>query len=82
MVRKKIIEIAFPNTRHRWCLWHILKKSPEKLKSYKEYKSITLHLHNIVCDSLTIDEFEERWHGMIEKYNLPKFGLQIWNKKW
>jgi len=25
------IEIVFPNTRHHWCLWHIMKKLPEKL---------------------------------------------------
>ncbi|CAL2239793.1 unnamed protein product [Prunus armeniaca] len=29
---KDAIEIAFPNTRHRWCLWHIMKKLHEKLK--------------------------------------------------
>lgn len=29
---KKAIQIVFPKERHRWCLWHILKKMPENLK--------------------------------------------------
>ena len=32
---KNAIEVVFPNTRHWWCLWHIMKKLPEKLKRYK-----------------------------------------------
>ncbi|XP_034225566.1 protein FAR-RED IMPAIRED RESPONSE 1-like [Prunus dulcis] len=67
---KNAIEIVFPNTRHRWCLWHIMKKLHEKLKSYKHYESIKFALENIVYDSLTNIEFEDRWKEMIEKYEL------------
>ena len=35
---KNAIEIVFPNARHRWCLWHIMKKVPEKLQGYSRYK--------------------------------------------
>jgi len=34
------IEIVFPNTRHWWCLWHTIKKIPEKLQGYTHYKRI------------------------------------------
>ncbi|KAI5430378.1 hypothetical protein KIW84_034820 [Lathyrus oleraceus] len=37
---KNVIELVFPTTRHRWCLWHIMKKIPEKLSGYGEYKRI------------------------------------------
>ncbi|XP_050379712.1 protein FAR-RED IMPAIRED RESPONSE 1-like [Argentina anserina] len=69
---RNAIEIVFPNTRHRWCLWHILKKLPEKLKGYAKYESISITLLNTVYNSLSRIEFEERWDEMIKKYELQK----------
>ncbi|KAA8524958.1 hypothetical protein F0562_011404 [Nyssa sinensis] len=67
---KKAIEKVFPNTRHRWCLWHIMKKIPEKLKGYKQYESIKFILQKAVYDTLSPNEFECSWNSMIEKYKL------------
>ncbi|XP_028066846.1 protein FAR-RED IMPAIRED RESPONSE 1-like [Camellia sinensis] len=64
------IEIVFPQDRHRWCLWHIMKKIPEKLRGYSQYESIKVALSNAVYDSFTKDEFEEYWEAMIENFNL------------
>ncbi|XP_057471940.1 protein FAR1-RELATED SEQUENCE 5-like [Actinidia eriantha] len=64
------ISIVLPNARHHWCLWHILKKIPDKLKGYKDYKSIRYELHNAIYDSLTIGEFEENWANVINKFQL------------
>ncbi|XP_028085358.1 protein FAR-RED IMPAIRED RESPONSE 1-like [Camellia sinensis] len=64
------IEIVFPQARHRWCLWHIMKKIPEKLRGYSQYDSIKVALSNAVYDSFTKDEFEEYWQAMIAKFNL------------
>ena len=69
-VMKNAIEIVFPNTRHRCCLWHILKKVPEKLGKYAEYHTIRFSLHAVVYDSQTPIEFEEAWHDMLDKYDL------------
>ncbi|KAH9777143.1 protein FAR1-RELATED SEQUENCE [Citrus sinensis] len=33
---QKAIENIFPTTRHRWSLWHIMKKVSEKLGAFKE----------------------------------------------
>ncbi|KAK9206151.1 hypothetical protein WN943_016424 [Citrus x changshan-huyou] len=67
---QKAIEVVFPHARHRWCLWHIMKKLPEKLKGYKKYEVIKLTMQNIVYDSLIPSDFDERWMVFIEKYNL------------
>ena len=65
---KKATEIVFPNARHRWCLWHIMKKLPEKLRGYKEYEAIKFGIQNAGYDSLTTEEFEENWGKFIGEY--------------
>jgi len=37
---QNVIVLVFPTTRHRWCLWHIMTKIPEKLSRYGKYKNI------------------------------------------
>ncbi|XP_022869242.1 protein FAR1-RELATED SEQUENCE 5-like [Olea europaea var. sylvestris] len=64
------IQIVFPNTRHRWCLWHILKKLPEKFGYHKDKSSIFSCMHGLVYDSQFVEEFEEGWELMIMHYNL------------
>ncbi|XP_028077431.1 protein FAR1-RELATED SEQUENCE 6-like isoform X1 [Camellia sinensis] len=67
---KKAIEIVFPNARHRWCLWHIMKKLSEKLSGYEQYESMQLCMQKVVYDSLTKEEFEENWAKFIENHQL------------
>ncbi|KAG6642748.1 hypothetical protein CIPAW_09G162400 [Carya illinoinensis] len=58
--RSKII--VFPKTRHRFCLWHILKKVPEKLGAYGSYKTgMKNSLMKCVFDSQSVDEFEKSY---------------------
>ena len=67
---QKAIEIVFLDARCRWCLWHIMKKIPEKLKGYSQYESMKMDLLNAVYDTFTKDEFEMKWKEMIAKFNL------------
>ncbi|XP_022899528.1 protein FAR-RED IMPAIRED RESPONSE 1-like [Olea europaea var. sylvestris] len=64
------IEIVFPNTKHRWCLWHILKKLPEKFGYHEDKHSIFGAIHILVYDSQSIEEFEHGWRMMIDLYGL------------
>ena len=64
------IEVVFPKARHHWCLWHVMKKVPEKLRGYSNYESIKSALHCAVYDSSNKDEFTKSWEKMIMDYNL------------
>jgi hypothetical protein len=66
------IEIVFPRAKHRFCLWHIMNKVPQKLGSYSQYENFKGALLNCVYDSLTCDEFEKRWQEVVERYNLQE----------
>ncbi|XP_057444298.1 protein FAR1-RELATED SEQUENCE 6-like [Lotus japonicus] len=67
---KNAIEAVFPKARHRWCLWHIMKKVPEKLGRHSNYESIKKLLHGAVYDSFSRSDFMERWEKMIKDYEL------------
>jgi len=67
---KNAVEAVFPKSRHRWCLWHKMKKVPKKLSRLSNYESIKILLHDAVYDSLSISDFMEKWEKMIECYEL------------
>ncbi|XP_022852764.1 protein FAR1-RELATED SEQUENCE 5-like [Olea europaea var. sylvestris] len=69
-VIQNAIQIVFLNTKHRWCLWHILKKLPEKFGYHEDKDSIFSTIHGLVYDSQVVEEFEQGWRVMIESYNL------------
>ena len=47
------IQIVFPNTRHRWCLWHIMKKNTQ-------YEHISSTMKRAVYNTHSPDEFENK----------------------
>ena len=67
---KNAIQIIFLNTRHRWCLWHIMKKLSEKLRRYTQYEHISSTMKRAVYDTQSTDEFENHWNEMIDTYAL------------
>jgi len=67
---KNAIEIVFPNTRHRWCLWHIMKKVPEKLQRYSSYKQIKHDMKQLVYELVSVDGFVCGWDKFITENGL------------
>ena len=41
---RRAIEIVFPETVHRWCIWHITMKLPVKLAGLEAYQDIKHYL--------------------------------------
>ncbi|XP_050875006.1 protein FAR-RED IMPAIRED RESPONSE 1 [Lathyrus oleraceus] len=83
---KNAIELVFPTTHHRWCLWHIMKKIPEKLSGYGEYKRIKYAMKEAVYDTFTTASFEKKWCSFIGKFDLQENdwlgGLYIKRHRW
>jgi hypothetical protein len=67
---KNAISRVFPRTRHRYCLWHILKKISEKFRAYAQYDAIKSSLRRCVYESQTCGDFEAGWQSLLENYNL------------
>ncbi|KAE8785727.1 hypothetical protein D1007_40529 [Hordeum vulgare] len=66
---KAAIEQALPNTRHRFCLWHIRKNMKENNATvFAQHPGMSDELHLIIENSLNADEFEGSWKRAISKY--------------
>ncbi|XP_074560094.1 protein FAR1-RELATED SEQUENCE 5-like [Curcuma longa] len=66
----KAIAQVFPQTIHRYCLWHIMSKFPEKLAPLSH--DIFQTIKNAIRNSTSPDEFEESWKEVITCANLEK----------
>ncbi|XP_021753308.1 protein FAR1-RELATED SEQUENCE 6-like [Chenopodium quinoa] len=67
---RKPLEQVMPNARHRWCIWHILKKLPDKLGKCEGYHDFKSPLKTLIYESFTVGEFERRWNELLSEYNL------------
>ncbi|XP_021749729.1 protein FAR1-RELATED SEQUENCE 6-like [Chenopodium quinoa] len=70
-MRKALVQ-TMPSSRHRWCIWHIVRKFGDKLGKCDKYKEFKSPLKAIIYESFTAEEFERRWHECIKKYKLEK----------
>uniref|UniRef100_A0A8R7QK94 Protein FAR1-RELATED SEQUENCE n=1 Tax=Triticum urartu TaxID=4572 RepID=A0A8R7QK94_TRIUA len=84
---EKAIEEVYPESTHRWCKWHVLKKAKENLGAHYTKKSdFRAEFHKLVHEMLTIDEFEDGWAALLDKYSLKTnpYLVQIYEtrQKW
>ncbi|GKV15771.1 hypothetical protein SLEP1_g26523 [Rubroshorea leprosula] len=69
---KAAVAEVFPHSRHRFCLWHIMRKIPKKLGGLAKYKEVKKILKSAVYESVKVYEFEQTWGKMIKDFNLER----------
>nr|XP_025635474.1 protein FAR-RED IMPAIRED RESPONSE 1-like [Arachis hypogaea] len=67
---QRAIELSMPTIIHHWCIWHIMKKIPNKLNDYKRHKKIEQEMSHVVWNSFTKDAFDRNWNDFLTKYDL------------
>jgi hypothetical protein len=72
LAMRRAIEIVFPKTIHRWCIWHITMKLPVKLAGLEAYQDIKYYLLKTVHESMTVEEFEKKWNYTITSHHLEE----------
>ncbi|KAF6150372.1 hypothetical protein GIB67_034071, partial [Kingdonia uniflora] len=62
---------VFPNTKHRFCLWHITNKFPEKTgHAYREPSTFKEDIDSIMHNTYEAVEFETKWMDLMKKHKL------------
>uniref|UniRef100_A0A0A9FW50 Protein FAR1-RELATED SEQUENCE n=1 Tax=Arundo donax TaxID=35708 RepID=A0A0A9FW50_ARUDO len=69
VIAEAVAEV-FPNARHRFCFWHILKKLLENVGRTHEKEAISSRFKEVVYDSVTLTDFEKEWGAMVDQYKL------------
>ncbi|XP_076916857.1 protein FAR1-RELATED SEQUENCE 5-like [Bidens hawaiensis] len=71
-VMKQAISLVLPNSRHRLCMWHIMKKLADKvgatLCNNEEFKRKICDI--VWTDAISQSEFEMQWELIMKEYDL------------
>jgi len=70
VIRLAVTQVL-PETRHRFCKWHIFKECQEKLSHVlSEHPNFEAELHKCVNLTESTEEFESCWLSLIDRYDL------------
>ncbi|XP_075656108.1 protein FAR1-RELATED SEQUENCE 5-like [Castanea sativa] len=68
----RAVELVFPQSRHRYCKWHIMSKMPREMgDTYSSLpRTFQVEFDRCINKSETPDKFESAWPVLLDKYNL------------
>lgn len=70
VIRSAVMQV-FPDSRHRFCKWHIFKKCQEKLSHvFLKYPNFEADFHKCVNLTESTEEYESCWFALVNKYEL------------
>ncbi|VFQ81023.1 unnamed protein product [Cuscuta campestris] len=70
VIRSAITQV-FPESRHRFCKWHIFKKCQERLSHvFLKYPNFEADFHKCVNLTESTQEYECCWSSLVDKYEL------------
>lgn len=87
VVTEAVAEV-FPSARHRYCVWHILKRLGEKMTTEKmQHKEhIITEIKKVIYEALSVTDFEKGWKELIDRFKLgeDEWLSQLYDqrKKW
>ncbi|XP_074278399.1 protein FAR1-RELATED SEQUENCE 5-like [Silene latifolia] len=71
-IRSGVKTVFGDKTQHRYCMWHIMKKLPDKIGTtlYRETNFMKELCSCVWAEDIEPSEFEERWCSVISSYEL------------
>ncbi|XP_022031423.1 protein FAR1-RELATED SEQUENCE 5-like [Helianthus annuus] len=68
----QVVPLVFTESRHRLCMWHIMKKLPSKISAdLLDNTNVRACLHRLVWNVyIKPKTFESRWHDLLETFGL------------
>lgn len=65
------IKSTMKGTRHRWCRWHVLRKTKQKVgPTYSKKSKFKKEFNKLVSEEIMVSRFERRWRQLVRTYNL------------
>ncbi|KAL4559416.1 hypothetical protein LXL04_031554 [Taraxacum kok-saghyz] len=67
---KQAVESMFPNSKHRLCMWHIMKKLPKKVgQEFLKTTNFKKQFKKIVWDmDMKPDMFDHKWNMLMQEH--------------
>lgn len=70
---KEAVADVFPDARHCFCLWHVLRRTPENFgceinETHNFMEKFTKCIHR----SWTDEQFERKWQKMVDRFDLKE----------